>query len=467
MANKDNIAYLTKYQMRVLYYKCKEGATHEEVAEILGRDVNTVQYHMTKIYTVLEIRKPGKTREQMESELKNEIGPIIREMFPTYDRIKIWAPAVRQKPQGENEEPGEELDEPEVEETEPPYIPPPSVQKVLGMNGRGPASPEIMSPPPPPQRSMNWWLTIGLIVAGLSVLTAAIWMVYWMAAAPTPTPTEAPTQTITYWTEPVVVQVGSPTVQPASPPSPTVVIREMIDPKDGMVLIPIPAGEFQMGSADKASPPHTVYLDDYWIDRTEVSNAQYALCVADGGCTKPANNYSSQHKSYYDNSEYADHPVIFVSWEQATAYCAWAGRRLPTEAQWEKAARGTDGRMYPWGSVFDGTLLNYCDASCPNTWKDLRFDDQYSDTSPVGEYPRGASPYGVLDMAGNVFEWVADWNGPYGEAKQSNPTGPDSGVDKLMRGGAWGDDVNQVRSDVRSAINPNNWMDFIGFRCAR
>ena len=159
--------------------------------------------------------------------------------------------------------------------------------------------------------------------------------------------------------------------------------------------------------------------------------------------------------------------MIFVGWEQAAAYCAWADRHLPTEAQWEKAARGTDGRIYPWGNSFDGTLLNYCDASCQNLWKDKRFEDGYIETSPVGEYPLGASPYRVLDMAGSVFEWVADWYGPYNETYQSNPTGPASGSDKIMRGGAWGDDTNQVRSDVRSNVTPNYWMDFIGFRCAR
>ena len=146
MANKDNISHLSKYQMRILYYKCKEGATHAEIAAYLGRDVNTVQYHMTKIYTVLEIRKDGKSREEMESELKHEICPIIRTMFSTYDDVKIWAPVIKGRLQDEKEDPGEAMDEPVLEESQPPYIPPPSVQKILDSPEHRPINPEILEP---------------------------------------------------------------------------------------------------------------------------------------------------------------------------------------------------------------------------------------------------------------------------------------------------------------------------------
>ncbi len=191
---------------------------------------------------------------------------------------------------------------------------------------------------------------------------------------------------------------------------------------------------------DEEIPQHIVYLDAYWIDQTEVTNAQYARCVASGSCSRPNELTSLTHSSYYDDLQYANYPVIFVSWSQATAYCTWAGRRLPTEAMWEKAGRGPDGLIYPWGNTFDGTKANYCDINCINGWKDDRYDDGYIDTSPVGDYPAGASIYGAFDMAGNVYEWVADWFEPYRRIRQENPTGPLSGSEHIIRGGSWGDD---------------------------
>ncbi len=203
MANKDNIALLSKYQMRVLYYKCKEGATHEQIAAYLGRDVNTVQYHMTKIYTVLEIRKPGKSREEMESELQNEIGPIIRQMFNSYDDLKIWAPVIRERAQEEKEDLRAEMEEPVPEEFPPPYIPPPSVQKVLESVEVQPIPPEILAPPPPGRRRTNWRLIVGIgLVIGLlafGFLFVMLWKVYpsvsAMLAGPTLTPQPLPSPT--------------------------------------------------------------------------------------------------------------------------------------------------------------------------------------------------------------------------------------------------------------------------------
>lgn len=478
MANKANIAYLTKYQMRVLYYKCKEGATHEEIATKLGRDVNTVQYHMTRIYTVLEIKKPNKSREEMESELKNEIGPVIREMFPSYDDVKIWAPVVRDKAQGEKEIASEDMDEPALEETQPRYTLPPSVQAVLGNTETHPVPPEILEPPPPGRRRRNWRLIIGLTVAGLffvGFLAMIFWKGYPTISAMVAGPANVSQQPIPDRTVPPPAPTEVQANPPTPPASPVVSIQVMIDPQDGMAMVHIPAGEFKMGSSrvddpqtlDEEVPQHIVYLDDYWIDRIEVTNAQYALCVSEGACTGPANNRSATRGSYYDDNQYADYPVVYVSWSQAAAYCAWAGRRLPTEAEWEKAARGTDGRIYPWGNTFDGTLANYCDINCQTAWKDDRFDDGYTDTAPVGEYPGGTSVYGVMDMAGNAYEWVADWFAPYSRGSQTNPTGPDSGQEKIIRGGAWGDDPAHVRTSIRSRLNGDSYLDFIGFRCAR
>jgi formylglycine-generating enzyme required for sulfatase activity len=410
MANKENVFLLTKPQMVVLYLKCAEGLTHAEIAERIDREIKTVQYHMTNIYTILEIRQPGKSKEEMDSELKNEICPIIRKMFSSIDDIKTWAPVIKNTSQKNKENISEDIEEPLREESHPPYEPPPSLEKILN-------NPEILETPPPGRRRINWGLVIRIAVIVLLILAGIIWIIY--------------------------------------------------SNRYGR-LVKIPAGEFRMGNAEDGL--HIVHLDSYWIDRTEVTNAQYALCVDSGACDPPANNYSLTRNSYYDNpqSQYADYPVIFVSWGQADAYCKWAGRRLPTEAEWEKAARGPEGLIYPWGNDFDGSLANYCDVNCLNDdWKDWDNNDGYIDTSPVGNYPDGASVYDVLDMAGNVHEWVDDWFAPYSTEDQANPTGPDTGNDKIIRGGSWGDDREHIRSDVRSPINPDNWMDFIGFRCAR
>jgi formylglycine-generating enzyme required for sulfatase activity len=234
-------------------------------------------------------------------------------------------------------------------------------------------------------------------------------------------------------------------------------IGSTITGSDGMTLVYVPEGEFKMGTSDTISwkwndqkPQHTVYLDAFWIDQNEVTNKQYAVCVSDGSCALPSDTKS------YMYSESSDHPVIYISWNDATAYCSWANRRLPTEAEWEKAARGPNGYTYPWGNDAPTfTLLNYL--------------QHIGSTTKVGSYPSGKSYYGVYDMAGNVSEWVNDWYSGtyYGSSPSSNPLGPETGQYRVLRGGSWTSDGVYVRSTYRSGNDPLNTSIVDGFRCAR
>ena len=230
---------------------------------------------------------------------------------------------------------------------------------------------------------------------------------------------------------------------------------------DGMVMLYVPGGVFQMGSAESDSlahfdekPQHPVTLDAFWVDRTEVTNAQYKKCVQAGAC-KP----SEFPDSWGTNGD--DQPVVGVSWYDAGAYCQWAGAALPTEAQWEKAARGTDGHIYPWGDNAPtcelAVMVEGGQEGCGKkpAW-------------PVGSKPKGASPYGALDMAGNVGEWVQDWydEHSYTAEAQTNPTGATKGTHKVLRGSSWYcTDARCVRAAFRDAYPPEKRNTGMGFRC--
>gem|GEM_PF-3435673 len=237
--------------------------------------------------------------------------------------------------------------------------------------------------------------------------------------------------------------------------------------KDGMNMVYVPAGEFVMGGNVyyDERPIHVVNLNAFWIDQTEVTNAMFAAFLTEEGNREEsgvtwldASDEDAQihleENSWQTDPGYEDYPVVEVTWYGANAYCSWAGRRLPTEAEWEKAARGTDRNIYPWGND-------------PPTADLLNFNDNVGSATKVGSYPNGASPYGALDMAGNVWEWVADRHSRtyYANSPTDNPVGPETGFFRVLRGGAWNYRETYARSIHRNRGIPTISHDFIGFRC--
>ena len=267
-----------------------------------------------------------------------------------------------------------------------------------------------------------------------------------------------------------------------------------------MVLVNVPAGEFLMGSStdpeatEYEKPEHKVNVNAFWIDKTEVTNAMFACFVAATGYKTDAEKKGSS--SVYGEGGRGDemslitgadwqhprgptssilgldnHPVTQISWNDAAAYCQWAGRQLPTEVQWEKAARGADGRKYPWGNrgIADN-MANLADSSLNVTWADKNLSDGFKFTAPVGSYPVGASPYGALDMAGNVWEWVTDSRTdsrglvPY--QVPAKAATPNFGRVQVMRGGGWAARKGEARVTARVAESVDARNNNTGFRCA-
>jgi formylglycine-generating enzyme required for sulfatase activity len=239
--------------------------------------------------------------------------------------------------------------------------------------------------------------------------------------------------------------------------------------KDGAPMVLVPAGPFPMGvpPGDRDGgrdeyPRHTVELDAFYIDAYEVNNARYREFVKATGHRTPVHPTNPARTLWKDGQvsiAVAERPVVNVDWQDADAYCKWAGKRLPTEAEWEKAARGTDDRRFPWGNV-------------EPTSKHLNFNQQWigeKTLMPVGSYEAGKSPYGVYDMAGNVWEWVADWYDDhyYEKSPAKNPKGPDSGTDKVLRSSGWAVETPLVRIFTRVKSAPEIRNESTGFRCAR
>ncbi len=342
-----------------------------------------------------------------------------------------------------------------------------------------------------PKRKIPDWAIALIIIAGIfgaifgggTILTYfADQPSYYEAAAPTaipatrtPTPKPSPTGILTFTPPPKPSSTAMRTFTPTPKPSYTTTRTITSTPfpiatqgaPQGMVLIS--AGSFQMGSGSGYSneqPVHTVTLGQpFYMDIYEVTNAQYAKCVDAGACSAPSSRESSSRSSYYGNATYADYPVIYVDWYQANTYCSWRGGRLPTEAEWEYAARGgLAGKVYPWGNTFDGSWANFCDSNCFFDWKDSASNDGYADTAPVGSYaPNG---YGLYDMVGNVFEWVNDWYGDYPSGAVTDPTGPSSGDYRVVRGGSWYNNAIALRTAYRYENSADFSYYIWGFRCA-
>jgi formylglycine-generating enzyme required for sulfatase activity len=235
--------------------------------------------------------------------------------------------------------------------------------------------------------------------------------------------------------------------------------------KGGMCLVP--AGTFTMGCNEAVDsqcyhdelPPHEVTLDAFEITETEISVALYRTCFDAGACPTP----SGADVCNWNHDDRSDHPMNCCMWQMADAYCAWAGMRLCTEAEWEKAARGDDGRKYPWGNE----ALS-CELAHFNDGENGCGTDR---SLPVGSFPAGASPFGVLDMSGNVWEWVGDWYGSeyYDESPAANPLGPDTGAERVRRGGAYTSEAFYQRSSFRFdyTIEYNMNIPSVGIRCCR
>jgi sulfatase modifying factor 1 len=321
--------------------------------------------------------------------------------------------------------------------------------------------------------------TLAVQVIEPATLTPTPTQVETAAVLPTPTPAIPSAGTATPTSTPQKDQdagtpaaTGTLTPEGTTTPSP-----EPLTPEPGqqVEMVLIPAGTFMMGSNSEGVQQaanwcgcsrsgfedelyiHEVYVSDFYIDKYEVTNRQFQIFADATGYQTDAEKKSEAktwRTAFMAGKE--QHPVVWISWDDAYAYCKWAGKRLPTEADWEKAARGTDGRLWPWGSDWDNTRLNMGQSSRKTT-------------TPVGSFPQGASPYGVMDMAGNVWEWVNDWYDPtyYQRGHDRDPVGPDGGQDRVLRGGGFNNAIQDVRTAHRHKGGMAGYAPDHGFRCAK
>ncbi len=443
----------------------------------------------------LEVACPPATTSEVGAWVGRTIGPALAELARRVAEVEGASAATRT--------PGER---PRVS------TPPP---KVLDMAATIPQAPTVLSAsfsvperawpslPAPPVQSPPAAAKISTLVLAAAtfgaVLVAATAVAVYLAVvsrdrqAAEPAAVAAASATPSVASPPPVASAAPPVVSSAPPLAATC-------PRG---MVPIPGGKFFMGSDEKDAlpfekPAHKVVLSPYCIDRFEVTVEEYVACSAGGSCRRAASTNEgwdqevtrAQHTAYDPlcNAKFEDarrdHPINCVSWDMADTFCRTRGARLPTEAEWEFAARGPDGRKYPWGDDEPtAKRLNACGAECvawgkahgvpaetsPSMYKD---DDGYPTTAPVGSFPEGKSRYGVEDVVGNVWEWVADWYGPYPDASDgrewNNPKGPDDGDRRVIRGGAWnGTQAAWVRPTFRYRAKPGMLSHGIGFRCGK
>lgn len=325
---------------------------------------------------------------------------------------------------------------------------------------------------PPPRRGTPW------VTLGMAVVVAGLGALFWTKRTPppdaTPTPAARPV-------EPVAS---------AAPPPPAAVPEVKACPEK---MAKIPAGQFFQGSDAKEAranekPAHQVALSDYCMDLYEVTAGEYKTCSDEGKCKRASNEVEwpkitpAERKIYaplctFGDPERADHPINCVTWEMANLYCKAQGKRLPTEAEWEYATRGPDGRVYPWGDEPPTEKhLNACGSECTAWGKKNKVeiaalyagDDGFATTAPVGRFEAGKSRFGPYDVVGNVWEWVADWDGAYTADEKKDPTGPENGERRVIRGGAWnGSYAVWLHPSFRYAQDPAATSHGIGFRCAK
>jgi formylglycine-generating enzyme required for sulfatase activity len=363
-----------------------------------------------------------------------------------------------------------------------------------------------------------FWAAGGIAGLVLLVVGSFMWWNNQATAEPTPTPQMVAVSSRDTTPEPVAIPIlaftptseslptsttpPTSTPQPTETASPTPTITISGDGRRETAVF-IPAGNFTMGTdADLGyaeceklllteacqrswfvdeEPVHTVNLDAFYIDPYEVSNAAFVNFLNGQANPQTAGNdwldltaAGGQGPLWFGNGRWQispgleNHPVSFVNWYGARAYCGWQNGRLPTEAEWEKAARGADdARLYPWGDTFAADKANICDTRCQEAWANRQLDDGYATTSPVGSYPGGVSPYGLYDMSGNVFEWTTDWYAPdyYAQSPDANPTGPSSGERYVVRGGSWQRNGRGVRLSYRYSYKAAFGYSEVGFRC--